>query len=594
MLDNEGNDQVPRAASGFSRRSFLQFAGAGLGAAATPGLLAACTTHHSATTGAPHGIKGVKPLQLGAETRSILYPSGYVGPKARSVARIHDGSKTFRIVVPQNAEVIGDWNKNAFTKWLEARTGVKVEFDAILTNNPDGSQDLTKVNAMLASGDLPDAFLAIPFTTNEISVYGQQGVFIPLDDYIQTYAPQTRAAFTDYPDWRALTAASDNKLYQLKTLVDCFHCRISLARAFVNKKYVEAVGGVIPATTDDLRELLKLFKAKDPTPHHNIIPFAGSVFNTIDRYIMGSFLYNPGGDQNGGWLRLNNGKVEFVANTDEWRQALQFLRQLSDDGTIGTELFTMTDDALLAAGNQRRIGFARAYAWGLFIDVEYTGEQAWKDYVPVPPLKGPNGVQVAPWEYYNYNGGSSLIITKKCSNPEILVQWADAQMELEATLAGGLGPRSTGDFGWAKAGQKGMSGKQAIFYQTTYPPPVGKGWNSWSIGYQSNDFRLALAVDTHPSFEPALYEASVPYKRLAEPKEWQLPPVLFDSASAAQIADMAVSISSHVTQSMAKFATGQTDINNNGAWNSYVDAFKKIGLSNYLSLYQKAYDARPR
>lgn len=590
-------EQQPRTTSSVSRRNFLRLSGAGLGAAAAPSLLAACSSNDSTTSKATtaKGLEGVKPVQLGALDSGVRYPAGYVGPTARKIPRIHDGSKTFKIVVPQNAESIGDWNKNAFTKWFEERTGVKVEFEAVLTFNPDGSQDLTKINAMLASGDLPDAFLAIPFTTSQVSLYGQQGLFVAIDDYVQTYAPHTLQSFKDYPDWRPQLVAADHKLYQLKTLADCFHCRVSPARAYVNKKYVEAVGGAIPTTTDELRELLKLLKAKDPTPKHNIIPFAASVGNAIDRYIMSSFLYSPGGDRNGGWMRLNNDKLEFVADKDEWREALRFLRQLSDDGTFGREVFTMTNDALLAAGNQGRLGFVRGYSWAVFIDIAETGEQPWRDYVPVLPLKGPSGTQYASWDYYNYNGWSSLVITKKCSNPEVLVQWADAQMELEATLSAGLGPRDKGDWGWATAGQKGINGKQAIMYQKQYPPPANISWNNWSINYESNDSRLGLWVDPkNPTFEKDLYDASVGYKKYAQPKEFQLPPLLLDPASASQVADMAASIESHVTQSLAKFAVGEQDINSDGAWNSYVGAFKKIGLSNYLDLYQKAYDKRPK
>src|SRR5690606_10559733 len=140
-----------------SRRAFVRTAGAGVGALALPGGLAACTTNSGPEQ--PKGIEDVPQVQLGPETDGVLYPDGYVGPRASKKEPIHDGSKTFRIVVQQNAQVVGDWNKNQMTKWFEERTGVKVQFEAVLVTNTDGTVDMTKINAMLASGDLPDAFL---------------------------------------------------------------------------------------------------------------------------------------------------------------------------------------------------------------------------------------------------------------------------------------------------------------------------------------------------------------------------------------------------------------------------------------------------
>ena len=59
---------------------------------------------------------------------------------------------------------------------------MNIKFQTVVTVGPDGSQDMTKVNAMLAAGDLPDAFMGIPFTRDQLSLYGQQGAFIPLDE----------------------------------------------------------------------------------------------------------------------------------------------------------------------------------------------------------------------------------------------------------------------------------------------------------------------------------------------------------------------------------------------------------------------------
>lgn len=587
--------KIPTDPSRLSRRAFVRTAGVGAAGLALPGALAACSTGGTGSEPQqPKGIENVEQVQLGTETEGVVYPEGYVGPRASEKKPFHDGSKTFKVVVQQDAEDIGDWSKNKFTQWLEERTGLKVEYIEVLTQGSDGSTDMTKINSMLASNELPDAFLNIPFTDDQISLYGQQGLFVALQDHIETYAPEMRRAMTEYPDWRQLTTSLDGNIYQFRGINDCFHCRVSPGRAFVNQKYLTAIGQEIPTTTDELRTVLKAMKDNDPTPGKNLIPFGAGLEQQVDRFIMNSFLYNPGGDRNGGWMALKDGKVEFVANKPEWREGLRFLRTLADDETLTPAAFTLNADALKKAGNQGRLGFARAYWWGAFIDpLEQKPDALWHDYVPVPPLKGPAGVQYAGWDHYGF-GSARLVITSACSNPELLVQWGDYQMELEAIMAA-YGGIKDDNWGWAKDGDEAINGKQATWYSVEFPAPPGTSWDQNSTMYRSNDFRLGQWVDPkQPTFERDLYEASLIYEKNKQPKELQLPPLVFDESAAAQKADLAAAIELHIKEGLAKFSLGELDINDDAAWDAYVTKFDEMGLPNQLQIYQDAYDKRPQ
>ena len=46
-----------------------------------------------------------------------------------------------------------------------------------------------KNNLLLAAGNYPEIFFASAFSRTDLIKYGQQGVFIPLNDYIDKYAP---------------------------------------------------------------------------------------------------------------------------------------------------------------------------------------------------------------------------------------------------------------------------------------------------------------------------------------------------------------------------------------------------------------------
>ena len=577
-----------------SRRDLVRAAGLGAGALAVPSVLTACSGGDDPGSGeSAKGVENVPPKELGAETPGVLYADGYIGPRASAKEKFGDGTTTFKVVVGQDATVIGDWNKkNKMTEWFEERTGVKVEFVSVLTTASDGSTDMTKINAMLASGELPDAFMGLPFSNDQISLYGQQGVFQPVDDLIATYAPEMRRMEKEYPDFHSLVQATDGKVYQFAGINDCYHCRSSPGRGWINTEYLDKIGAKVPTTTDELRSVLKEMKDNDPTPKKNIIPFGSSVNDQVDQFVMNAFLYNPGGDINGGWLALNGGKVELVAIKDEWREGLRFLRSLFDDGTVTRETFTMTADTMLQAGNQGRFGFIRAYWWGSFADVGDGTAPVWKQYAAVPPLKGPDGTQYARWDYYGYRT-DGLLITSACKQPEILVQWADAQMELEALMRGYGGEK--GNWDWSKEGKKGINDKQALFNLTVWPAPKSTSWNQESVMYRSNDFRLGQEIDpSAPNFEAGLYKAGKEYEPFAEPQDMQLPPLIFDESAAASKADTAASIYQAVRQGIAQFAVGEKDVNDDKAWDDYKKSFDAMGLSNYLDIYQQAYDKRPK
>jgi len=176
-MKRRGN--MTEASPRLSRRWLLGAGVAGAGALGGLPLLSGCSTSGGKSGGNDGPKPTGAPLQIGAEVSDgPTYKSGYVGPHATVKKPFGDGKTTFKIVVPQDTQVVGDWNKNKTTEWFEKLTGVKVQFQEVLITNPNGGTDLTKINAMLSGGDLPDAFMGIPFTPAQISLYGQQGTFV--------------------------------------------------------------------------------------------------------------------------------------------------------------------------------------------------------------------------------------------------------------------------------------------------------------------------------------------------------------------------------------------------------------------------------
>lgn len=574
------------------RRTLLKAAGGGLALTALGGV-AGCTSGGSEGGTDRPNIDPSKRVDLPEPTPSVLYPEPYVGPKAYDRKPFADGTKTFRVVVPTETTEVGDWNKNKFSAWMEERTGVKIEYQAVNITAPEGGQDLSKINAMLSAGDLPDAFMSIGFSPAQISLYGQQGIFQDLTALIETYAPMERQMMSDVDTIRQTMTARDGKIYQYASINDCYHCRAMTSKAFINQAYLDKIGADMPETTDDFRNVLLELKERNPSGKDGFLPFLSSIENPMDVWFVNPFTYNPGQP----WMRLNDGQVEFVASTDGWRQGMALMRSLYDDGTLTKQSFSIDSIEAIKLGDQGLIGCARALYWGQFVSIDYSDNARWYQYQPVMPLQGPSGNRTTSKNYF-VTPVHSLVITSACESPELLVQWADYQMDLEAILRafpkGGV-PGKQWDY--AEEGMKGLDGRQAIWTTMSgqQGQPVGNGWKQLSLMYRSLDERNGQYNNPDaPNFEADLFQVQKDYEEFAQPMEQQLPPLIFDETSTATISDLESTIQNHVTVSMAKFATAELDINDDATWNDYVSTLDKMGMSQYLEIYQKTYDERPQ
>jgi putative aldouronate transport system substrate-binding protein len=566
-------------------------------------LIAACSGGGDPGGGAPAGESLVpKGGPKSTPNQDVIYPDGYVGPVASKKATIVKEKITLKIVVPQSTAV-GDWKNNEFTKWYEERTGVHVDWQVVAgeAGSPDA---LTKVNAMIASGDVPDAFMNINFSPAQQMLYGSQGMFIPLNQLIDDYGAEIKQMFKDNPDVKDLITANDGNIYTMPYVNDCYHCNCGIQRMWIYQPWLDELGLSMPTTLDEFEEVLTAFVNDDPNGNgkKDELPLMAHAEPgwpaPLSNFFMGSFLYNPGGPASNRpdpWLYLDGGKVDIVVNKPEWREGLRYQNRLFKKGLIAKESFTQSIEALQRIGNRKGdniLGVVRGWDWGSFLTIDVEDPDArWHDYVCVPTLKGPDGTATSLWNYYGKAGNSAgFVITSACKNPEVAVAWADGQYELEAQLQAYNGK----DWRWAKNGEVGINGKQALWTTIgTWPPDDGLWWGQLGVNYRSNDFRLGEVVDPEkPTFEKPLYEESQKYYNLRQDQEAQLPPVYQTEEQAALTGELATSIENHVIQHEAKFTMGQLDINDDAAWQKYVDTFDRIGVSNYLKAYQEAYEAK--
>lgn len=518
--------------------------------------------------------------ELGPEIEGVLYPEGYVGPAAREVEPFSDGSTTFRVVTRQNTGI--DMAENAYSKYLEEKTGVKIQYETV----PMGDDGTPKVNAMISSGDLPDAFMLGPewmggFTKSQLYAYGSQGLFLGLDQLIDEWAPETVQMFEQFPRLRASLTAPDGAMYTFPGTNQCYHCKSMDNRAWIHREWLAEIGATgQPETTDELKEVLTEFKKAHPEGK----PMSGWKDELPIAMFASAFL-NPGNQ----WIRRSGGEVQFTPILDEFREALVYIRGLVAEDLLDPNTFTQTTEQfqrLTMAEGGSQVGLARASSMGWLGELDLGNPDApVSKYDPLTPFKGPSGEVFVPWTY-DPGPTVALVITNACEDPQTLVRWADAQTNLVSTLHMRLGPPEEG-WSWAKEGETGIDGRQAIYGRV--PNELeNAGWNEWGPYNLCMDVRHAERVDDTGSQEPILYEASKACEPFAVPEEEYFAEPFFSVDQAAQIGEYTTNIQTALVQGFTDFSLGNTDISDDGAWDSFKQSLEGAGLTSYLDVLKEA------
>src|SRR5699024_7569889 len=97
---------------------------------------------------------------------------------------------TLDILGGQDINPADDWNDILVFNEYEKMTNINVNFELIPADSiPE------KKNLRLGSGELPDAFYNMGLSQKDLKKYGEQGIFIKLNDLIENYAPNLNALF---------------------------------------------------------------------------------------------------------------------------------------------------------------------------------------------------------------------------------------------------------------------------------------------------------------------------------------------------------------------------------------------------------------
>src|SRR5699024_8879281 len=222
----------------------------------------------------------------------------------------------------------------------------------------------------------------------------------------------------EYPEVRKAVTFPDGKIYSFPTILSPeFPSRLIGSRPWFSKETLKTVGMEVPETTDEFYEFLKATKELT-----NKTPYGGTSMDELVSWLQGAFGLGTTGvrNENIDVDPDDESKVRFYSVTDDYKELLEYIHRLFNEGLIEQNIFSIEWDQYLANASEGN------YASTIFYEpVMLFGEEVGKDYVGATALEGPNGhkkfVKVAPF----VNSISNFVITNENPNPEATVRWMD-------------------------------------------------------------------------------------------------------------------------------------------------------------------------
>jgi putative aldouronate transport system substrate-binding protein len=465
-----------------------------------------------------------------------------------------------------------DLNQNPFLTQMAQDANLDITYDLAYYDDWD-----TKKSTILASGELPDAFVGgAVLTYSDIALNAD--MFMPLKDLIKQYAPNIQAAIDSDPTYAKIVTDIDGEIRYLTNYVP--YRPQSYTTLYINKAWLDKLGLGMPTTTDELESVLIKFRDSDPNGNGQKDEFPMYMGFADDeafgiRGIMGAF--DCATSCGSSWLTLENGKITFVPTKDKFITYANWLSKLNGEGLLSEEIVTAGWDLRMSriCAEPAMVGLTNLWTIG------YLPVNTQKEYVQLPPFSGPEGDNYVPYNFINmaYNPIPKFAMSAANPHPAETIKFID-QFFIPVNAA----QINYGPIGITLKEENGV----LVFQQA----PEGMDSEHWTFLNSMNeswpfylkDDESFLAVPYTNMEKLASDKINAPYFK----PDSVVPPLKFTVDTNEELAPLEADINSFVLSSLADwFVNGGVD---SAKWEAYVSQLKDMGLDRYLEIYQQAYD----
>lgn len=480
-------------------------------------------------------------------------------------------------------------NNRTIFKRLEEDTNVHVDWTAISSDQWGDKISLNMANA----DELTDFVFTAGFSDSDLLRYADQGVIVPVEDYIDEYMPNLKAVFDAHPEYRTMCEDADGHIWALPWIEQLGSDKTAIQTVgnnmtFINQKWLDFLGLPTPTTVDEFEQTLLAFQehAADLQKEFNIdgdiIPMSCIVNDQDPNLLINGFGDGIGDVDMGQHIAVNDdGQVVCTATSDGFRKGVEWLHKLYDEGLIDPECFTQDWSTYVAKGKSHRYGVCFTWDVANIDNIE--------DYVPLAALQA-DTTNVTP-QNGSFTSGfdrGRCVVTSVCENPAFVCAWLDQMYD----------PFQSPQNNWGTYGED----DDFDIFELSENENGDKMLKHAPLGDASPvEVREAECVGGPLAVLDEYYDVYVTCPDDAQYRldwikdyytddmncKYVYPRVFMSSEDMEKLSTIQTDLVSYMNSSKSEFIRdGITD----STWNAYLDQVNSYGLDEYLEIYQKYFD----
>lgn len=440
---------------------------------------------------------------------------------------------------------------------------------------------------LLASGDLPDAFLG-SITLKSSDVSQNKSFFIDLTDKIEPNMPNLMKAFQTAPELKAIATDRDGKIYSLPKKLPK-RPEVCGNVLYINTDWLNNLNLDIPTTYKELEDVLEAFVTQDadgdgdPGNEIGITNAAGSLVLDGDlRNYM--FPFGTMVSRANNYMGLNgDGVPVFMPIEDNYREAVKWMRGMYEKGILDPEYFTQ-EGSMATAKRQAEGGSRVGLISGWTADAE-AGVNV-DQFTVLESVAGPDGNR------YVENAANfldisdrELLITTKCADPDKLLQWADdfyTDLVSLQTFYGSI----------PDCISENSDGTYTVDVPTDGSSLDTSAWSNslrdYGPKYMNIDFYDKISLPDNQGDGIKLKEDEVNGKHVTQDRNVGLPMLQYTEEELARTTTLGTDIYKYCEAQYARWVVyGGAD----EEWDDYIKQLEAMGVRELVEIHNKAYDS---
>lgn len=264
----------------------------------------------------------------------------------------------------------------------------------------------TKLNLAIASGNLPDVFVA---SNSQFQQLMEADMLMDMTDVYETWASDKLKESYEIAPGVLETAMKDGRIYGFPKL----YSGEQVPLLWLRDDWMKELGAKAPTTVDELEEILLALKE-----------YTGGHSFAVDKSLESLYqIANAWGAYPTIWVKNDDGEIVYGATTDEMKAAVLAWSEWYKEGILRKDFATMDGDAVkeeIVSGKVGAHSYMTWWGWVYGDIVENQGVDAAFYPYEIPTTSGEKA-------YYplKYSNTEYICVSKTCKNPDAVVKLID-------------------------------------------------------------------------------------------------------------------------------------------------------------------------